>query len=78
MEIIRPEDDGSHSVPPAASEFWQESWFLGWYDPAKRAAGFHHLGLQPVRRRADVWTGIFEVSELKGPAPWHQELLGID
>jgi hypothetical protein len=58
MEIIRPEDDGSHAAPPDASEFWQESWFLGWYDPAQRAAGFHHLGLQRVRQRADLWSWI--------------------
>ena len=58
MEIIRPEDDGSHAAPPAADEFWQESWYLGWYDPARRAAGFHHLGLQRVRQRADLWSWI--------------------
>ncbi|HYT39634.1 MAG TPA: hypothetical protein VEN99_09000, partial [Acidimicrobiia bacterium] len=58
MEIIRPEDDGSHAAPPDADEYWQESWYLGWYDPARRAAGFHHLGLQRVRRRADVWSWI--------------------
>jgi hypothetical protein len=58
MHEIRPEDDGSHDVPPDADEFWQESWFLGWYDPARKAAGFHHLGLQRVRQRADVWSWI--------------------
>ncbi|MEW6477017.1 MAG: hypothetical protein AB1679_32575 [Actinomycetota bacterium] len=58
MERILPEDDGSHPVPPDADEYWQESWFLGWYDPAHRAAGFHHLGLQGVRGRADVWSWI--------------------
>jgi len=58
LEIIRPEDDGSHAAPPDADEYWQESWYLGWYDPARRAAGFHHLGLQRVRRRADVWSWI--------------------
>lgn len=58
MEAFLPEDDGSHPVPSDADEFWQESWFLGWYDPARKAAGFHHLGLQGVRRRADVWSWI--------------------
>jgi hypothetical protein len=58
METIRPEDDGSHAAPPDADEFWQESWYLGWYDPARRAAGFHHLGLQRVRQRADLWSWI--------------------
>jgi hypothetical protein len=58
LERILPEDDGSHPVPPDADEYWQESWFLGWYDPAHRAAGFHHLGLQGVRGRADVWSWI--------------------
>jgi len=58
MEIIRPEDDGSHAAPPDADEYWQESWYLGWYDPARRAAGFHHLGLQRVRQRADLWSWI--------------------
>lgn len=58
MERILPEDDGTHAVPQDADEFWQESWFLGWYDPAKRAAGFHHLGLQGVRQRADLWSWI--------------------
>jgi hypothetical protein len=58
LEIIRPEDDGSHPVPPDADEYWQESWFLGWYDPATRSAGFHHLGLQGVRQQADLWSWI--------------------
>jgi hypothetical protein len=58
LEIIRPEDDGSHLPPAAASEHWQESWFLGWYDPARRAGGFHHLGLQRVRQRADLWSWV--------------------
>jgi hypothetical protein len=58
MHEIRPEDDGAHEVPADADEFWQESWFLGWYDPARKAAGFHHLGLQRVRQRADVWSWI--------------------
>ena len=58
MHEILPEDDGSHVAPADADEFWQESWFVGWYDPATRAAGFHHLGLQRVRRRADLWSWI--------------------
>jgi hypothetical protein len=58
LDSIRPDDDGSHPAPPDADESWQESWFLGWYDPARRAAGFHHLGLQRIRRRADVWSWI--------------------
>ena len=58
MQSIRPEDDGSHVPPPDADESWQESWFLGWYDPARRAGGFHHLGLQPIRQRADLWSWI--------------------
>jgi hypothetical protein len=58
MDTIRPEDDSSHPVPADADETWQESWFLGWYDPAKRAGGFHHLGLQRVRQRADLWSWI--------------------
>ena len=58
MQSIRPEDDGSHVPPPDADESWQESWFLGWYDPARRAGGFHHLGLQRVRQRADLWSWI--------------------
>ena len=58
MTTIRPDDDGSHVAPPDADESWQESWFLGWYDPARRAGGFHHLGLQRVRRRADLWSWV--------------------
>jgi hypothetical protein len=55
---IRPEDDSAHTAPPDADEFWQESWFLSWYDPARKAAGFHHFGLQRVRQRADLWSWI--------------------
>jgi hypothetical protein len=58
MKTIRPDDDGSHAAPPGADEAWQESWFLGWYDPARRAGGFHHLGLQRVRQRADLWSWV--------------------
>jgi hypothetical protein len=58
MRTIRPEDDGSHTPPAGADESWQESWFLGWYDPARRAGGFQHLGLQRVRQRADLWSWV--------------------
>jgi hypothetical protein len=49
------EDDHSHDPGPGADPYWQESWFLGWYDPVKRAAGFHHVGIPRVRGRADLW-----------------------
>jgi hypothetical protein len=58
MEIITPEDNGSHQPGPDADAHWQESWFLGWYDPSARAGGFHHLGLQRLAGRADVWSWV--------------------
>lgn len=52
---IAPEDDGNHAPPPGADSSWQESWFLGWYDPLRRAAGFHHVGIARVAGSANVW-----------------------
>ena len=71
MQSIRPEDDGSHVPPPDADESWQESWFLGWYDPARRAGGFHHLGLQPIRQRADLDVCL---RQLRDQCDWHADL----
>jgi hypothetical protein len=48
-------DDARHEPPADADERWQESWFLSWYDPRRRAAGFHHIGLVPGRATADLW-----------------------
>lgn len=58
MRRIRPEDDGRHEPPPDADERWQESWALVWHDPARRAGGLHHIGLQRVRGVADVWSWV--------------------
>lgn len=54
MSLIDPKDDGSHS-PPGDDDSWQESWYLLWYDPIRRAGGSYHVGLQTPRGRADVW-----------------------
>jgi hypothetical protein len=56
VDTISTTDDGSHQPPAGAGDDWQESWFLGWYDPLARAGGFTHLDFQRVRGRACVWS----------------------
>lgn len=55
MKSIDPRDDGSHVPPAGSDDTWQESWYLLWYDPLRRAGGSYHVGLQTPRGRADVW-----------------------
>jgi hypothetical protein len=50
------DDDRSHHSPEGADDSWQESWYLTWYDPLRRAGGSYHVGLQRPRHRADVWS----------------------
>jgi hypothetical protein len=73
MPVIAPEDDSNHQPPPDAEESWQESWFLGWYDPLTRAAGFHHVDLQRVRGRACLWSW----SALDGAVVGHYQSLDL-
>ena len=54
-EADRRRDSLRHDPPAGASELWHEAWALIWYDPSAGAGGFHHVGLQHMRRRADVW-----------------------
>jgi hypothetical protein len=66
LDVIRVEDNGPHQPGPGADPRWQESWFLSWYDPAARAGGFHHVGLQRPAGRADVWSWLALDGEVVG------------
>ncbi|MGH9043213.1 MAG: DUF7064 domain-containing protein [Acidimicrobiia bacterium] len=66
MDTIRVEDNGPHQAGPDAGPAWQESWFLGWYDPDARAGGFHHVGLARPAGRADVWSWLALDGEVVG------------
>lgn len=65
MNPIDPVDDRSHT-PPEGQENWQESWYLLWYDPLRRAGGSYHVGLQTPRGRADVWNWTVVDDEVAG------------
>ena len=49
------QDTRRHDPPAGASDLWHEAFALLWYDSSSRAGGFHHVGLQHRRQRADVW-----------------------
>lgn len=66
MDAIRREDNDAHQPGPGADPRWQESWFLAWYDPGGRAGGFHHVGLQRLAGRADVWSWLALDGEVVG------------
>jgi hypothetical protein len=66
MDAIRREDNDAHQPGPGVDPRWQESWFLAWYDPGARAGGFHHVGLQRLAGRADVWSWLALDGEVVG------------
>lgn len=55
MTPIRPEDLKRHN-PEAPDPYWQESFFIGWYDARRRVGGHHHISFCPYERLAHVWS----------------------
>ena len=35
-----------------------ENWLLAWYDPERRAGGYHHVGLRRSEGLADCWNWV--------------------
>jgi len=57
MRPITFEDRRRHQPGPDAKPNWQESFYLGWVDVEKRAAGAHHISLSPARD-THVWSWV--------------------
>jgi hypothetical protein len=51
---VVPEDEGPHRFDPEV-EWWNESWFWDWFDPAGDVAGHCRIGIHPNQRRAWLW-----------------------
>jgi hypothetical protein len=43
-----------------------ENWLLAWYDPERRAGGYHHVGLRRTEGLADVWNWVALEGEVIG------------
>lgn len=54
MPGVFTEQDHYRHHPAGEESLWQESWFLSWFDPVTRSAGYHHIDFQPSRERACV------------------------
>jgi hypothetical protein len=53
-----PSTDLRRHAPEAPDPYWQESFFLAWYDARSRCAGHHHISFCPYERLAHVWSFI--------------------
>ena len=51
-----PQSDVRRHAPDLADPSWQESLFIGWFDPEASCAGHHRIGLRPGRQDAVVWS----------------------
>jgi hypothetical protein len=56
-------DNASHA-PDANDPNWQESGFWSWYDPYTRSGGYHHLDIQPAKRRCCIWSWTMVAGEV--------------
>jgi hypothetical protein len=55
-EISRADTRRHQPVQPDI--YWQESFFMGWYDARSRCGGHHHISLCPYLGLAHVWSWI--------------------
>jgi len=65
-------DGRRHHPEPDAPETWQESFFLGWYDPASRSGGHHHVSIKPLQDHAHVWSWLVVEGKLVGRSQQHR------
>lgn len=72
MHQVTIEDSRRHALPADAPESWQESFFLGWYDPATRSGGHHHISIKPKQDHAHVWSWLVVGGVLVGRAQQHR------
>ncbi len=59
---IQPADEGAHPWSPDHL-WWNESWFLDWFDDAGERAGHVRIGLHPNQDRAWLWFVAYERDE---------------
>lgn len=81
---VQPADEGAHPVSPD-HHWWNESWFLDWFDATGERAGHVRIGLHPNQGRAWIWCLAYEHGEwlvLEEPrlalARWDVERLAYD
>lgn len=55
MTPVNPRDLLRHA-PEQPDPYWQESFFIGWYDAQRRCGGHHHISFCPYQRLAHVWS----------------------
>lgn len=72
MHQVTIDDSRRHAVPDDAPDTWQESFFLGWYDPATRSGGHHHISIKPRQDHAHVWSWLVVGGRLVGRAQQHR------
>jgi len=48
--------DTRRHAPSELDPYWQESFFMGWYDARNRCGGHHHISLCPYLNLAHVWS----------------------
>lgn len=56
---IQPADEGLHPHSPD-EPWWNESWFLDWFNDDGSQAGHMRIGLHPNQDRAFIWVAIYE------------------
>lgn len=59
---IGPQDEGLHPVSPD-HEWWNESWFLDFFDAEGTRAGHVRIGLHPNQDRCFFWALLYEAGE---------------
>jgi hypothetical protein len=59
---IGPQDEGPHPVSPD-HEWWNESWFLDFFDAEGTRAGHVRIGLHPNQDRCFFWALLYEDGE---------------
>lgn len=72
MTPITLEDARRHQPGPDAPETWQESFFLGWYDPATRCGGHHHISIKTPQDHAHVWSWLVVDGKLHARSQQHR------
>jgi hypothetical protein len=55
-------DEGVHPFSPD-HWWWNESWFLDWFDASGQRAGHLRFGLHPNQERAFIWVFLYEDGE---------------
>ena len=57
MAKVVPQDLLRHQ-PAEPDLYWQESFFIGWYDARAKVGGHHHISFCPYLKLAHVWSWV--------------------